>query len=199
MAGAAGAFEWGIAVKLGVKLAAGAAALAMMLGAAQASQAAIVDWTLSNGTFDDGGTFFGAFQVDTSTDTITDWNVTTTSGLFGTNYAVGSGGGGPFLTFNDAFDSGSGPSFSQSYLFFFNGFDLTNIPLGGPGSVAHLAGRETAYIFRPFLSSRTVTGGQAVGLLAGGVPEPATWLMMILGAGLAGTKLRQRRRQVICA
>jgi hypothetical protein len=191
-AGAAGAFEWGIAVKLGVKLAAGAAALAMMLGAAQASQAAIVDWTLSNGTFDDGGTFFGAFQVDTSTDTITDWNVTTTGGLLGANYAPGAGGIG---TLNDAFDSGSGPSFSRGS----NSFDLTNIPLGGPGSVADLTGRETAYIFRPFLSSRKVTGGQAVGLLAGGVPEPATWLMMILGAGLAGTKLRQRRRQVICA
>jgi hypothetical protein len=190
-------------VKLAVKLAAGAAALAMVLGAAQASQAAIVDWTLSNGTFDDGGTFFGAFQVDTSTDTIIDWNVTT-SGPFGANYAPGAvaSGGGPFPTFNDAVDSGSGPSFSQSYFFFNNSFDLTNIPLGGPGSVAHLAGGEAGYIyiFGPFPSfSRTVTGGQAVGLLAGGVPEPATWLMMILGAGLAGTKLRQRRRQVICA
>jgi hypothetical protein len=177
-----------------MKLAAGAAALTMMLGAAQASQAAIVDWTLSNGTFDDGGTFFGTFTVDTVADTITDWNVTT-QGLGGTSYAPGGG----FGAFNDAFDSGSGPSFLQGISIFGVDFALTNIPLGGPGTVAHLTGSETAFIGESVLGSRIVTDGQAVGVLAGGVPEPATWSMIILGAGLAGASLRRGRRAGVAA
>jgi hypothetical protein len=180
-------------VKLGLKLAAGAAALAMTLGAAQASQAAVVDWTLSNGTFDDGGTFFGTFTVDTVADTITDWNVTT-QGSVGANYGPGAGG---FGAFNDAFDSGSGPSFLQGIFIFGLVFNLTNIPLGGPGSVAHLTGSETLFIGGDMLGSRIVTDGQAVGVLAGGVPEPATWSMIILGAGLAGASLRRSRRAAL--
>jgi hypothetical protein len=57
------------------------AAVLAILGAAQACRG-IVDWTLSNGTFDDGGTFSGTFTVDTTTDTITDWNVTTSGASY---------------------------------------------------------------------------------------------------------------------
>jgi hypothetical protein len=38
-----------------------------------------------------------------------------------------------------------------------------------------------------------VTPGDAGPIPTGGVPEPATWAMMILGFGLAGTVLRQRK------
>jgi hypothetical protein len=79
-------------------------------------------------------------------------------------------------------------------------FNLTNIPLAGPGSVAHLTGDEGVLAFGLFpVGSHTVTDGQAVGVLAGGVPEPATWAMMILGAGLAGTSLRRSRRAAVAA
>jgi hypothetical protein len=190
-------------VKLGVKLAAGAAALAMMLGAAQASQAAIVDWTLSNGTFDDGGTFFGTFTVDTATDTITDWNVTSSgvafsSGPSGSTGTIAYQAGSP----NDlAVDAGGGPTFSTVlFPIFLSVFNLTNIPLAGPGSVAHLTGDESELAFGIFpVGSHTVTDGQAVGVLAGGVPEPASWAMMILGAGLAGASLRRSRRAAVAA
>jgi hypothetical protein len=175
----------------------------MMLGAAQASQAAIVDWTLSNGTFDDGGTFSGTFTFDTATDTITDWNVSSSGvnldlpfgGPTGT-IAYQSGGG-----LGSAADTGSGPTLSAFVLpFFVSVFNLTNIPLAGPGSVAHLTGDESelALGFIPF-GSHTVTDGQAVGVLADGVPEPATWAMMILGAGLAGAGLRRSRRAAVAA
>jgi hypothetical protein len=168
----------------------------MMLGAAQASQAAIVDWTLSNGTFDDGGTFSGTFTFDTAADTITTWDITTTTGVGSTtHYQPGSG----FLYSNLASDGGSGPVFDSTFLFLGAEFSLTNLPLSGPGFVDHLTGSEvfSAFIFP--VSSHTVTDGQAVGVLAGGVPEPATWAMMILGAGLAGASLRRSRRAAVAA
>lgn len=191
-------------MKLGLKLAAGAAALAMTLGVAQASQAAIVDWTLSNGTFDDGGTFFGTFTFDTATDTITNWNVSS-SGLdilsdpsdpTGTIAYQNTG-----FPLDLAVDAGGGPTFNAPvFPIFLSVFNLTNIPLAGPGSVAHLTGGEGVFAFG-FIpaGSHTVTDGQAVGVLAGGVPEPATWSMIILGAGLAGASLRRSRRAAIAA
>ena len=191
-------------MKLGVKLAAGAAALAMMLGAAQASQAAIVDWTLSNGTFDDGGTFSGTFTVDTATDTITDWNVSS-SGVAFSSGPIGSTGTITYQNasspFDLAVDAGGGPTFSTVLIpIFLSVFNLTNIPLAGPGSVAHLTGDEGVLAFGLFpVGSHTVTDGQAVGVLAGGVPEPATWSMIILGAGLAGASLRRSRRAAVAA
>jgi hypothetical protein len=36
-------------------------------------------------------------------------------------------------------------------------------------------------------------------LAVGGVPEPASWALMILGFGGAGAALRTRRRQAVCA
>ena len=181
-------------MKFGAKLAAGAAALACMLGAAQASQAAVIDWTLSNGTFDDGGTFSGTFSFDTVTDAITNWNVTTT-GTIGTTYSpTFDAGGGFFPTYNNAYDNGTGPTFTQGVFIGGIGFDLTNIALGTPGVVSHLSGAETSYIFIYPLGGHTVTDGQAVGVLAAGVPEPAEWSLMILGASLAGASLRARRR-----
>ena len=42
----------------------------------------------------------------------------------------------------------------------------------------------TTHLHRPDLNARDI---------AGGVPEPATWAMMILGFGLIGGALRQRQ------
>lgn len=179
-------------MKLRTKLAAAAVALTAAMGAAQASQAAIIDWTLSNGTFDDGGTFSGMFTFDSATDTITDWNVQTTGGV-GEGYS--SPGGCVFVFCSGASDNGSGPSFSASFFIFGSTFNLTNIPMGSPGSVAHLTGDEgglTGFPFDIAPFSRTVTDGQAVGVLSA-APEPAAWAMMIGGLGLAGAALRRRR------
>ncbi|HEV7386541.1 MAG TPA: PEPxxWA-CTERM sorting domain-containing protein [Phenylobacterium sp.] len=186
-----------------MKLAAGAAALAMMLGAAQA-QAAIVNWTLSDGTFKGGGTFSGTFTVDTASDTITAWDITSS----GVDFSVGPPGSTGTIAYQNAgppfdfaFDAGSGPTFDGFVVpFFVSVFNLTNIPLAGPGSVAHLTGDESVLAFGVVpVGSHTVTDGQAVGVLAGGVPEPATWSMIILGAGLAGASLRRSRRAAVAA
>jgi hypothetical protein len=186
-------------VKLGLKLAAGAAALAMMLGAAQA-EAAIVNWTLSDGTFDDGGTFSGTFTVDTASDTITAWDITSSGVDFGFPFGVVGFGYNNAQASDAAFDNGGGPTFTTGFFIFESVFTFTNIPLAGPGSVAHLTGDESEYAFG-FIPAggHTIKDGQAVGVLAGGVPEPATWSMMILGAGLAGASLRRSRRTAVAA
>ena len=173
-------------MKFRVRLAAGAAALTAMLCAAQASQAAIIDWTLSNGTFDDGGTFSGTFAFDTTADAITDWNIVTTDG----SYHPGI----DFLTFNSASDNGDGPSFFSAFIIFTSGFGLHNMPLGTPGTVTSLTGVEGFSALGFIEGVHTVTGGQAVGVLA--IPEPASWAMMVVGAGLAGSVLRRSRRAV---
>jgi hypothetical protein len=175
-------------------LAAGAAALSV-LGAAQAGHAAIVDWALLNGTFDDGGTFGGMFSWDTSSNEITDWNVFTTDGTTrsGETYQTT-----PLFFLGGAFANGSGgPSF---YNGFFTGqeFDLTNIPLSTPDIITGLTGSEYDYNVNfpvgPFETSnvRTVTGGDAVGFF-GAAPEPAAWALMIGGFATAGAMLRRRR------
>ena len=43
------------------------------------------------------------------------------------------------------------------------------------------------------LHSTAFPGGEIRGFLAPGVPEPATWALMMLGFGVAGTALRRRR------
>jgi hypothetical protein len=169
-----------------LKYAAAAAAFATAAAFAGSSQAAhLVQWTVSNGTFDDGGTFSGTFTVDPGADTVTTWNLTTsTDGPFGFNYSPD--------VLSSAHDVGGHPVFQ--FLFFFGErLELTNIPFGGSGLVPVLAGSETTACFicgpTPPLT-RVITGGQAFGAV---VPEPASWALMTLGAGLAGAMLRRRR------
>jgi hypothetical protein len=186
-------------VKLIRNLAAGAVAVAALLGAAQASQAAVIDWTLTNGAFDDGGTFSGTFSFDNATDTITQWNVVTTFAPTGSNF-YSSPGGCVFIFCSGASDNGSGPTFSTSIFIFGNTFELTDITMGTPGVVAVLTGDEsglTGFPFTPVAFSRTVTGGQAAGVLA--TPEPATWALMLGGFGLAGAALRRSHRMASAA
>jgi len=182
------------------KALAAAAAIMLRLGAAQA-QATTINWTLSDGTFDDGGAFWGTFAFNVESDTITDWNVTTTlegGSPFPTTYAPGC-----FVVFcNAANDNGSGPTFVNGFSIFSTTFKLTNIPMSAPGTVAHLTGDESDVSLPfPFVGafSRTVTDGQAVGALAPvlAAPEPTAWALMIGGFGLAGSSLRARRRAAL--
>jgi hypothetical protein len=179
---------------LRTKAAAVAVSLAAVLGAAHA-QASIVNWTLSDGLFDDKGTFAGSFTFDSATDTITNWNVTTTAGAAfnGTSYAPGCSSLG---SCNFASDNGSGPNFLTSTFDTNDLLSLTNIPMGVAGTVILLTGSEVGTSTATLPFTRTVVGGHAAGVLAG-VPEPAEWALMIVGAGLAGATLRARRKAAL--
>jgi hypothetical protein len=84
-----------------------------------------------------------------------------------------------------------------------NTFDLTNASSWNPAFVTAnggtTAGAEAALLAgsaagESYLNIHTVAfpSGEIRGFLAP-APEPATWAMMILGFGLAGTTLRRRR------
>jgi hypothetical protein len=169
-------------------LATAALAAVALTAAATPSHAAIVNWTVTNGLFDDNGTLNGTFTVDTVAGDVTQWNLTTTagSGSGSFTYSNVSGGSG-----NPGF-----PAFFELSFPFVSELDLTNVPLNGPGTVSHLTGGEFQFVPPyPFpLGGRSLVDGQAVGVVAGGVPEPATWMMMLTGFGLAGALLRARRR-----
>ena len=62
----------------------------------------------------------------------------------------------------------------------------------GVGYLANSVGSVVAYALPP-QHSPLGGGGLDVGAVGGAVPEPATWAVMILGFGLAGSALRRRR------
>lgn len=81
-------------------------------------------------------------------------------------------------------------------------------PVGRGGGVANFArfaalaepSGITDVVFEPSVFRRpTFEDGVLTFKLASAVPEPATWLAMILGFGVAGTALRQRRRALALA
>jgi hypothetical protein len=198
-------------VALAVKFAAGAAALAVLSAASSAWAIkplgpTIIDWTLSDGTFDDGGTFSGTFTFNTVTDTITSWKINTTAFIDGGAGLVGgafipeiysSPGGCVAIFCSSASDNGSGPTFENDVFILSTTFNLTNIAMGALGSVAVLSGDEEGIAFPIGPFSHEVTGGTAVGVA--GVPEPAAWGLMILGFGGVGAMLRRRRPASVAA
>ncbi len=185
-------------MKFGVKFVSAAAAAAMALGAATAALAdQRINWTLSDGAFDDGGTFSGTFTYDVDTHAITDWNVTTTKGSAqpGWIYATATPDVGAA-----AFDGVTTTTFTLVGSPADLQFSLTNLVASTPGAVALLTGDEHAnrnegdgaIVIR---GMRLVTGGSALGVLAtSGAPEPAAWALMIVGFGLVGATARLRHR-----
>jgi len=78
----------------------------------------------------------------------------------------------------------SGASFNGQYNVFFNADEI-----GGP---------DTARIWSPLPEGSNVVGALQT-TFSNGVPEPATWAMMLLGAGLVGAGLRIARRRDVTA
>ena len=56
------------------------------------AKAVTIDWTLSGGTFNDGGTWSGSFTVDTVLEQVVSWNITTSvNGVLGHTFNAGNG------------------------------------------------------------------------------------------------------------
>ncbi|MFT4027911.1 MAG: PEPxxWA-CTERM sorting domain-containing protein, partial [Novosphingobium sp.] len=135
------------------------------------------------------------------------------TGSTGGFLAVGSTGSGSYTyTLATAapvlsFLLGTLDSYNSVLLTFVNGttLSLTGLAItGGSGTVGSgfVDGRVTYDVqssdISNFISSITFSSTRAameIDDIASAAPEPGTWLMMILGFGLAGAGLRSRRRQ----
>lgn len=185
-------------------IAIGAAALLLP----NVADAAPVLWTLNNAVFADDGTATGTFTWDADTGLVGDYH-----------FIVG---GGDTDTFEPTEYSSADPGAGVTYQAFLDGaqmvylFDFSiTVPTGvrslyiSTASALTSAGGNVALDFtsryaagecfscnpyRPFASG-SVTG-QGV---SGGVPEPGTWALMMLGFGAAGATLRRRRVQLATA
>lgn len=150
-------------------------------------------WTLSNITFDDGGTAAGSFNFDASTQTISD-------------YAISVSGGSTMSTFTydgQDIDQFASPYSikrvifydrdpTHNYLIRYLSFDFVQ-PLGDEGGIVSLfLANSRSFECDNCSARRYITGGQVVGQ-ALAVPEPAGWCLMVLGFGMAGFALRRRQ------
>ena len=181
-------------MKIKTVLAGAALALGMALAASSAN-AAILNWTLSGVTFDDGGTAFGNFSTDDSTGNLLAFDITTTAGsaLGGFHYDATTS-----LKFGDnTFSPNSFVVVNNAFSSYFN-FTFVN-PLTSPGVDALVTGFNSStgsWECDNCGTVRSVTGGVAT---TGGVPEPAAWAMMLAGFAGIGGVLRMRRRAAVAA
>lgn len=161
-------------------------------------------WTPNDATLTGTSSGLNVFNIDGS--------------RYGSLYALSFAGPGTGAIVNI-----SGASFSnfvninfgnlQADQVLFNFFDANSVYMGGfnfkgsilaPNARVQLQGGSVtgSVIGNSFYSEGTNIGGAAFSGLtvddqvAGAVPEPATWAMMILGFGLIGGAMRRRRGQI---
>ncbi|MBL8555804.1 MAG: PEP-CTERM sorting domain-containing protein [Phenylobacterium sp.] len=179
----------------------GAAALAAaagILGAGAADAATRIDFSLLNGAAEIAG---GSFTYDDSVSGILDY-----ADLTSFSYAIGTG-----AAYDLAFVT-SGGFFSQYYYFGFDTVSQAFVPgalAGGfyqailtaiksSGDSGFYAG-SSSYITNEYKDYATNQRGTfttieiSASQVAGGVPEPAAWALMIVGFAGAGAALRRRR------
>ena len=159
---------------------------AVLLGSAPA-QASPVLWTLSDVTFNDGGTAFGSFVYDADLNLFSDIVVTTTDGSIRTGVSYGIPGVGNASLF-DTLDSlpvvvGVTPRLLLSLT-----SPMTNlggtIAIGGPFTLEVTCASANCGVGS---NERLVVTGSITA-----VPEPAS--MILLGIGAASIVLRRRTR-----
>jgi hypothetical protein len=185
-------------------LAATLTAAAALLAAASAANAGIdIHWVVS-GTFDDGGSLAGSFDID-QYGFITDWDITTSTLDYLRQPSPGvfeSGG-------NTSHSITVGPDYQDYLLLSFVGaltaLSNDNELKVSDGTSFECIGSFNCPVTNDPAHTRFLTSGSAAGTqtsIAGGpgggngnptVPEPATWALMIAGFGFAGAALRRRR------
>ncbi|MCP9222831.1 PEPxxWA-CTERM sorting domain-containing protein [Erythrobacter sp. LQ02-29] len=167
-----------------------AATAAALLGTTSAHAAPIV-WTLQGVTFTDGGTASGTFSTDSETGSLLSFDITTTaaSALGGFTYdamtstVIAQNALGP-----NSFYIGNKATYNKPYL-----------SLGFMSSLASVGTNvlDTARSYECDNCSpyRYVSAGSAIAA-SGGVPEPATWALLILGFGAIGGVMRRQGAKV---
>jgi hypothetical protein len=208
---------WSCGMKT-LNLAGAVSALALTMGMASAANANTYDLTVSQ-AFPSGPTY--GVVTTTQNGANVDVSVTLTDGFqfvktgnhdtftFNTNDATFAladvSGFNPSSV--SAFLVGSNPSFGT----FTVGMECSACGNGGAGKlpgdtlsftvantlVDNFVPNDSGYIFSADIIGGNTTGAVGVMGLTPGVPEPATWAMMILGMGMVGAGLRMRRRPVL--
>jgi hypothetical protein len=154
------------------------AAAVLCVGAAQATP---VTWTLQGVTFSDGATASGWFSYDADTHVSSAFNLSTSSGTeldaFSYNAANSHFFDNAYLPASVSWFSNSGTPYLSL---------LALAPLTNAGGTLDLSG--ASYECTNCMNFRTVTGGTITS-----VPEPATYSLLLAGAGLMGLLARRRR------
>lgn len=166
-------------------VAAAALSAASVFALATPASAAIV-FNLDNVKLVDGGTLTGSFTTSDDLSQLISFSITSSTNngwpygnYAGTTYTLGDA---TSLFWNAA--QGISANFGSSAhlnLFFDN-------PLSATGAVLNQTTSETQKGFNRYL-----VGGSVSGTIAGAVPEPATWAMLIMGFGLVGAAMRRRK------
>ena len=160
---------------------------ALMLSSAHADT---IQWTLSNVTFDGGGTASGTFATDSVSGSMLSYNLTTTAATNvypGYNYNSGYN-----YNASSSFILGStstdfeiySKSFSPSITIMFK----NSLTTAGPTDAITLL-MECGPMCND--QRRGLSGGEAISISA--VPEPETYAMLLAGLGLIGFTLRPRK------
>jgi hypothetical protein len=76
---------------------------------------------------------------------------------------------------------------------------LFNIVGGNTLTLTSAASGAFSAVFNANLPAGTTVGTVRINAVAAGVPEPGTWMMMLLGFGAVGLTLRRRNRQLATA
>jgi hypothetical protein len=96
-----------------------------------------------------------------------------------------NGTGNLLATLNLSPNAGSCPGYSAGFC----PFSAKGVNFAGVGKSISFAGVANQIVFDDITFGSSVPGPDT----GGGVPEPATWAMMIAGFGMAGVALRRRR------
>ena len=160
-----------------------AAGAALSVSLAAPGHAVMLTWTLSNVTFNDGGTASGYFTYDADTNTFGALDIVTTNGSALTGFEYNA----QWSASHDGVNQYTFYPVWNRYIRFHTESALSD----AGGSIGLITGDYHSYECANCIPERGIVSGS---LVATGVPEPATWGMILLGFAGIGVGIRARRK-----